>query len=630
MKVNFYINNKKITEPLNWKELSIQLNYDQDDPNASVNINEWELGVGGYDPNKDGANLANSHIKDGLTGGVGIFEGLPYRIELEHAGALEDVFKGYLDLTNDLIDCDLVNATAIEEGGVDWLNEVADSVSFEYLYEEKKTIKQSDFVSIPYVINSIPKAGEAFLLGLTAFVSIEAIKLQISDLNKDLAEINGNPLSAISGILKVSLRVVYISALIVTVVKLILDAFKLIIQPVKYHKGMYIKDLFIKGCEHFDLEFKSSIFDTAPFNKAVILPTQNELPDLKDGLLGFLSPKPEQTGYYNGTFGEFLRTMKLMFNGKIIVQDGVLRFERRDYNTSSPVFELPAIERNGYRVNADEFISNLYLEFATDLNDKNTIQQYDGTAAQITVLPKKVINKRMVLTKGFERRSIPFALGKRKETLTVPEEIIKALAKVIDPLVGVLIKIINTIIKVVNAIIKAIKKIINALNKLPKVKIKFNPKPIKQITYTPIGELIENRIGMLMIENDFIGTPKILLINEQSNEINTKLNSENKSVLNSVYLYNNFHYIDSFDSKVYGKTNQFKIYEIDNVPFCYDDYTKVKNNNKLYDGEKEGLIDSLDWNIWQQTANIKFRINEIYTNNLETKILTSKRSNPYV
>jgi hypothetical protein len=625
MKVNFYINNKKITEPLNYQELSLQLNYDTDEPNAQVNVNQWELGVGGYDSNKDGAVLSNAHINNGLTGGVGIFEGLPFRIELEKSGDIQDIFNGYLDLTNDLIDCDLVNATSIEEGGVDWLNDVADSVSFEYLYEETNLLNNSDFVAIPYIINSIPKAGEAFILALTAFVAIENIKQRIKDLQKDAAT-TSNPISAISGVLTVAIEVAYIATLIVTVVKLILDAVKLIIQPVKYHKGMYIKDLFRIGCEHFDLEFKSSIFDNTPFNKAVILPTQNELPDLEDGLLGFLKPKAEQTGYYNGTFGEFLRAMKLMFNAKIIVQDGVLTFERRDYNNSSPVYELPVIEKNGYRANADEFISNMYLEFATDLNDKNTIQQYAGTAAQITVLPKKVINKRMVLTKGFERRSIPFALGKRKETLTVPEQIIKTLAKAFDPIVGTLIKLVNAIIKVVNAVIKAIRKIIKALNTIPKVNINFDPAPIKAIRYSPVGELIENRKGMLMIENDFISVPKILLVNEQSNERNTKLTTDNESVLNCVYLYNNYHFIDSFDSKIYSNTNQYKIYELDNVPFCYDDYIKVKNNNKLYDGEKEGLIDSLTWNIWQQTANIRFRINEIYTNNLETKILTSKRN----
>jgi hypothetical protein len=349
---------------------------------------------------------------------------------------------------------------------------------------------------------------------------------------------------------------------------------------------------------------------------------------LQDGLLGFLKPSTAQTGYYNGTFGELLRSMKLMFNAKIILRDNVLTFERKDFNDSTPVYQIPPIERNGYTVNADDLVSNLYLEFATDLNDKNTIQEYDGTTAQITVLPKKTINKDMVLTRGFERLSFPYALGKIKTDFTVPEKIIKTLAKVIDPVVGTLIKIVNTIIKTVNAIIKAIKKLLKALKKVG-IKIDFNPDPIKEINYTPIGELIDNRIGMLMLENDFINTPKILLIEEKGDPINTKVKSTNQSTLNSVYLYNNYHYINSFDSQVYGKTNQYKIYKVEGVPFCYDDYIKVKNNNKLYDGEKEGVIDSLSWNIWEQTANITFRINEIYTNNLETKIITSKKGNPY-
>jgi hypothetical protein len=189
---------------------------------------------------------------------------------------------------------------------------------------------------------------------------------------------------------------------------------------------------------------------------------------------------------------------------------------------------------------------------------------------------------------------------------------------------GVLVKLVNGIIKVINAIIKAIKKLLKLLKKIG-IKIKFNPDPIKPIVYKPIGESIENRLGMLMMENDFISTPKILLINEANDSLNTKLSSDNQSVLNSVYLYNNYHFIDSFDSKIYDKTNQYKVYEVDNVPFCYDDYIKVKNNNKLRDGEKEGLIDSLSWNIFNQTANIKYRINEIYTNNLYTKIITSKK-----
>jgi hypothetical protein len=629
MNINFYINEKRIKEPLNWKELSIELNFDKDSPNARVSINEWDLGLGGYQPEDDGAILSNNHITDGLTGGVGIFEGLPFRIELEQGSDKQDVFNGYLDLTGANIDCDLVVADSIEDGGVDWLNDVADSVSYEFLFEKTNLLNEGDFVPVPYVINSIPKAGEAFLLTLTAFVTVQTIRAEIQAISEMAIE-TSNPLSAISGVLKIALRIVFVGTLIITVIKLIVDAVNLIIQPVKYHKGMFIKDLLRIGCEHFGLEFESTIFDSTPWNKALILPNQNELPDLDDGLLGFLKPDPEQTGYYNGTFGELLRSLKIMFNAKIVINDGVLRFERRDFNLSTPIFELPPIEREGFTVNADEFLSNIYIEFLTDLNDKNTIQDFEGTVAQITVLPKKIINKRMVLTKGFERRSIPFALGKRKESLTVPEKIIKNLAVVIDPIIGSLIKVVNAIIDVINGIITAIKKLINALNKIPGINISFNPPPIKPITYTPLGDLIQNRIGMLMLENDFIRTSKILLVNEANDPLNTKLTSDNQSVVNSVYLHNNFHFIDSFDPVIYDKTNQHKLFEIDNVPFCYDDFVKVKNNNKLLDGEDEGEIDSLRWNIFEQTSAVNFRINEIYTRNLETQVITGKKSNPNV
>jgi hypothetical protein len=628
MKTNFYLNNTQINEPNNWAELSIELNFDKDNPSAQVGINEWDFGVGGYDANKDGASLSNTHIENGLTNGVGIFEGVPFRIELEKSGVIYDLFDGYIDLTQSLIDCELVNGQAIERGGIDWLNQVADSVSFEYLYEETNLLNDSDFVAIPYVINSIPKAGEAFILALTAFVTVQTIKQEIQALLEMTVE-TSNPISAISGVLKISLRVIYIITLIVTVVKLILDAVKLIIQPVKYHKGMFIKDLLRIGAEHFGLEFKSSIFESAPFNKAVILPTQYTLPDTDDGLLGFLRADDADAGYYNGTYGELLRSLKVAFNAKIILQDGVLSFERRDYNLSTPTYELPQIERDGYRVNIDDFKSNIYIEFATDLNDKNTIQQYNGTATQIQTLPKTIINKDMVLAKGFDRRSIPYALGKRKTDFTVPEKIIRALAKVIDPVVGTLIKLVNAIIRVINAIVEAIKKLLNLLRKIG-IKIDFDPDPIKEIQYTPLGELIDDRIGMLMLENDFISAPKMLLIDEKSNARKTKLTSDNETTVNAGYLWNNFHLIDSFDFSIFANTNQYKIYEISNVPFCFEDYEKVRNNNKIIDGEKEGIIDSLTWNIYNQTADIKFRINEIYTKNLETKVITSKKSNPFV
>ena len=66
------------------------------------------------------------------------------------------------------------------------------------------------------------------------------------------------------------------------------------------------------------------------------------------------------------------------------------------------------------------------------------------------------------------------------------------------------------------------------------------------------------------------------------------------------------------------------------VPFCYDDYLLVKNDNELRDGDATGRIDSLTWNVEAQTANIKYRINELYSDNFKTKVIDSKTGNPLI
>ena len=67
------------------------------------------------------------HVNDGLSGGVGIFEGLPYKINLDST----NVFNGYVDLTDDaqFIENEKVIANIKNKGGVDWLNDIADGIS---------------------------------------------------------------------------------------------------------------------------------------------------------------------------------------------------------------------------------------------------------------------------------------------------------------------------------------------------------------------------------------------------------------------------------------------------------------------------------------------------------------------
>jgi len=87
MKVNYYINGIEIEPPINAAELSVELNYDKGDTaSQTVSITEVEFGIGSQTEGSDAASLINEHRQLGLSTGVGVFEGLPYVVELTKDG----------------------------------------------------------------------------------------------------------------------------------------------------------------------------------------------------------------------------------------------------------------------------------------------------------------------------------------------------------------------------------------------------------------------------------------------------------------------------------------------------------------------------------------------------------------
>ena len=168
----------------------------------------------------------------------------------------------------------------------------------------------------------------------------------------------------------------------------------------------------------------------------VIIPNKynHEINENDDNILGFLSSNnPIAKGYFNGTFGELLRGLKEMFNAKIVIEGNVLKFEREDYNNSAYNYQIPPVDQTAFTLNYEEFNANYSVRFQTDLNDKNTIQNYEGVEAQVITTPRVPPNNRdMVLMKGSQTRLIPFARCSRKEDLTFPEQLFAVLTTTID------------------------------------------------------------------------------------------------------------------------------------------------------------------------------------------------------
>ena len=695
MNIQFYLNDVAVDAPANWQSLLIELNFDSDAPDARVTINEWEW-------IRENSDTINSWIADGLTGGVGIFEGIPFRIELGKSGTIEQLYNGYLDLSTSQIECNQVTATAKERLGIDYINDIADSFSFEYLNTKAKLGSNGQtmlpftdrYVYVPYVISTVPSAQEAILAAVSLITLLIELQNALSSL---LKHISGIATFSWSDLFKIVIHVAYIAFLFATIIRVIQDLFNAIIQPVKFHAGMKIKDLCEIGSDWMGFDFASeTILELEEFADLVLLPQKYNMPINEDidFIQGFTDVSSisqtatgsnqigqnEENGYYNGTFGQLLRDLKTMFNAKVIIQESstgerpTLRLERIDYSTSENLYNLPPIDNNdAYRFNVNDFNANYLVEFSLDSAEKNTFLDYRGTVYQSTAKPITVDNSDLVIMKGLNSVAIPYALGKRKETLTVPEKILLPIINEIEQIINSIALLVNGVVFTAwvagNVMITQINNIIDAVNGLP------GGTDIPNIDTNLLGEISElpfidinntagdpnERIGMLLLENDFINVPKIIKVNtvaEQStppvitgnilgfefsfseylefggnvvySDVDYKaniLNVDNATILSAENIYKKFHYINSFVPTDVSDTddnpltpqlhNQWKLYEFENVPFCFEDYLKVKNDNKIIFVDKFGLVEGIEWNIFNETAKITFRVNELYTLNLE-------------
>lgn len=623
MKVRVYLDNIEINDPINLAELEIELNFDRDDNTEAVSINDWVLGVSDKRFPNDGAVLANKHIDNGLIGGVGVFEGMPLRIDLDDQKTkIFNLFDGYLDLSRALVLCDQVTAPAVSLG-IDHFNKVADSITYATLFEDGK-ITKNDAIAVPYVINKKVNAGEVIIAIVSIYVLTQEVAKQILQIGQWTAN-TASVLNAIGGVLSLILQIIYLATLFIALVKLILDLFNMLVQPVKYHMGMYVKDSIRIGLAEFGYTLSSSVLETPPFNELLILPEKYNLKEDNTGPLeavaGFFTPNVnEQFGFFKGTPGDLIRLIQETFHLKAVIEGTIFHLEKQDFQIQSPIYQLPPIEDPGHEFNRDEFIANLIIAFSVDFQDRNTIQEYLNTAVQVATLPVSIINRRMVTLDGLVPATIQASLGKRKTELNTIEKILDLFLKAIGATLDLLILIVNAVLITINNVVDIINKVIKAL-KVVGIDINFQIPNIPTLTSPDLGGLIEDRIDMLKMETDFINVPKMILVPNNSNPRNNKLSPGNEQFLNAPFLYNNFHFFKSFIGQNGDAGNQHLIKNVEKIPLCFDDFQILRTNNRLIDSEgNEGEWITLKFNPINQTATGTYKIREVYTNNLRQQI----------
>jgi hypothetical protein len=190
----------------------------------------------------------------------------------------------------------------------------------------------------------------------------------------------------------------------------------------------------------------------------------------------------------------------------------------------------------------------------------------------------------------------------------------------------VLFAVVNSLIAVVKGILATLKFLgiwkkpvtINYIN------IRSIVNPLK-----PFLDYYEDiRTGILQFESDYLSTPKLVALKSSYQEIavdTEKPHPNQRDLLNANFLYQKFHHINNFveDRDLVDTThNQHIIYEIPEIDFTCKDYETVKNNNFIIDPDgNRGEVIDLDYNPFNSTARIKYKVKKKYTNNLKIKTL---------
>lgn len=593
-----YLNNQQVEEPRNWQDIEVNVDWSTEKVDGTINLDALEfVGQTGLDV------IARMQ--------QGYFEGEPYRIEIGPQNSPAYTFEGYLDFTDNPITKapNIVEVALKQRQGADWLESVADTAIYRYMASDEYSgvgkITDNDYFGVPYVINYVPDGVQLLILAISTFSltkelveSIQSIAEQSADLSTNAIPVTGTSQGLgfgvvtawslpkiIASIIKLAVTVAYTIGIIFAIIELVKQIVEQLAPVKRFHLGMPLRTLFQKGCEFLNLQLSSTLLDNLDPNneKWVLIPSKSH----KGGSPPTGTPANEFTevGYPTSidgldTFGDVVRVFKRVFNADYRLKDGVFQFERRDFWQDQSSYVIPNTftnqqdARNETTVNTNEIKANYVIKWDKDQQDLNTLDNPSGRVAQIVTYPKSVSNPDLVNLKGKTDVDIPFSMATRKNALTEIEKALKLFLDAADFLTGQL----------------------------------GQPQSF--------GSQFSKRVGAMHLSSHFLSVPKMVVMNGDSLALNQR------DLLSARKLWDNYHSIESFVTNAEGDNNQQLIYSEQTIPFCFEDFVSLINNNycETENGER-AEIETLNWVVESNSAVITYRVYRVYDTNLKIDIL---------
>jgi len=370
---------------------------------------------------------------------IGVFEGIPYRIEMGNSVSLEY----YIDLTDGATFRDFEIEVKIKKRkGYDDFWEQAQGTSFELMNERGVIFP---IIDIPYLIIRDNQLEVGITLSVSLYSMTDALITNIKDsataITNVVEAVTPNvgippvpPLGEIiTLVLKAVIQILYTIALLIAVLKLAQQMFELIFPKLRYYKGCTVKNLIETGCNHLGFTLNSTLLNELSQLTIMPVPIIKEKKSIWDYIendLNFSFTK----GYPSAqdstpTLGNLIDFVERTFNSRTRVFNGEVQIERRDYweslttNSLLPALNLQDDRQSEFQFNTDEAWKRTYIHYLVDYADAHTVDFYDPTDAEYSTEALNVINQDLVTIKGLNDVAIPFALGVRKNKLNFIEKL---------------------------------------------------------------------------------------------------------------------------------------------------------------------------------------------------------------
>lgn len=505
---------------------------------------------------------------------MGSFAGIPYQVQLSNGTKIDY----YVDLTEQPIYKDYECEVKIKRlKNQDNFYEQAQGTSFDYLAHTKKAT--FNYIDVPYVIVPNNQAEMGISLSISLFVMVKALEeaiLKIAELTAELtadiipdigvgvgAVVVAKPWDIIKDAVKLALQIAYSILLIVAIKKLADQLSELIFPKVRNFKACKVKELLEKSCQSFGYKFKSSLLDN--LDGLTILPVpltksryngknlKKYVVDFTANDLDFAFTKGHPTGSDSvSSVWQLVQAIETTFNAKCRVSNGLVEIERVDYwkniatNQVTTSLALQDSRQDKYTFNTHESWKRCYIHYQPDYSDYHTLDNFDVTDFEAST--ESIQNSYNDNIKGLRDISIPFSLGRRKETLNWVEQRAKDLFTVID-----------------------------------------------SICSTSYTSLITDRLGVLIIGQQYFVNTK-LLYTTNGKQLESYIDK-----IGASSLWSNYHYLSQI------QLNGYKIKESVKILMNDENFVNLLNNNWAVINGKICELLNLEYKDMESYATISYK-----------------------